>query len=136
MGIKPTNQPVPPTPDPQYTYLSFPPDDEDYLEDSIHRTYTAPREIPESEYLQEENTMISDDQSEDTDYNYETFVNRGKSDLKQQIPLQIPTSNLTTTSDVYLDDLDNTTPFLKSGRDKSLPRYSGRATEDINAFFY
>ena len=80
--------------------------------------------------------MTSDDQSEATDYHYQTFVNCRKSLQKHPIPSQIPTSTLTTASDTYLEDSDNPTPFLKSGGDKALPQYSGRANEDINAFFY
>ena len=133
LGIKHTEVPIPEAP-PTYSYPDYPPEDEDYLVDSIHGTDTEPPKISESEYLQEENTLVSDDRSEATEYDYNTFFNPGKS--VQKFPAQIPTSTLTTTSDAYIEDLDNPTPFLKLGGDKALPKYAGRANEDINAFFY
>ena len=91
--------------------------------------------IPNSEYHQEENTLVSDNQSVVTDYGYHTFVHEAKkSTKKHDILEQIPTNTLTTSSELYLEDPDNPTPFLKAGGDKALSRFPGKPTEDINTF--
>ena len=77
MGIKPTNLPVPTAP-PPYTYPIYPPEEEEYFKESVHGTDTIPPKIPDLEYLQEENTIVSDDPSITTKYDYHTFVNHRK----------------------------------------------------------
>ena len=73
LGINLTNQPVPPAPL-TYSYPFFPPNEDDYVEESVHNTDTIPQKVPELEHPQEEKTLVSDDQWVVTDYDYNTFV--------------------------------------------------------------
>ena len=50
LNIKTTNPPEPNDP-PEFEYPRFPPDDEEYIEESVHGTDIEPPKIPDSEYL-------------------------------------------------------------------------------------
>ena len=134
LGINQASYDLPPVP-PEYTYPQYPPNEEDSDDKSLHQDdqkATIPEYPP-----QDQNTMISDDQSEVTDYDYTTFIHTKPGPTsKATLPSHYNNGPPTTSSASYVDTLNNPTPFLTAGSEKALPKYSGKPSDDLNAFIF
>ena len=93
--------------------------------------------IPDLPHQELQSGVISSDwSSSDSSTNtYEHDLKPPAQAQTNQVPQNIDRP-IATSSVSYTEYSDDPTPFISSGGNKALPKYSGKKSEDINAFFY